>query len=118
MTIQEIFNLPEIEEIEEEMILLSKSTPNDHEIIKRLLPIRKRLLNQHFAMDGQYKLLLPEFNEAMRLQLTEMRKETIKTYNAVAGAGIRGVIETVGKCFLGYKYPPNHPVQTDRAIRM
>lgn len=124
MTVQEIFNMPVLEEIEDRILLLQRRAERTgwHERetmeIKCLLPIRKRVLNHHFVMDGHYRQLLAEFNDAMRRQLIEMRKETIKAYNAMAEAGIKGEVEAVGKCFLGYEYPKGHPVQTERSKSM
>lgn len=52
----------------------------------------------------------------MTEQLLEMRKQTIQMRDAILNINIEGnEIEAVGKCFLGYEYPKNHPIQTYRA---
>lgn len=125
MTVQEIFNTPAIKEIEEEILGLQyeieRSRGNkevQRELIRRLLKIRKTLLDREFVMDADYKRLLGEFNEAMRRQLVEMRLDTIKAYHAANVAGLKGDVEAIGKCFLGYVYSKIHPVQTIRAKKM
>lgn len=122
MTIQEIFNSAPIEEIEEEVIDFQLKIEHrcgnyesQKEFIKRLLEIRKRLLNHEFVMNEHYKQLLEESNAAMREQLKRMRIETIKAYTAVIEADVSGKIEAVGKCFMGYGYSKIHPIQTIRA---
>ena len=40
-------------------------------------------------MDEKYKLLLSEFNEALKLQLIDMRNRTIKLYESLKAEGIR-----------------------------
>lgn len=125
MTVQEIFNLPAIREIE--VAIIDHQWEIDHnrgcreadkKLIKELIAIRQTLLNREFVMDDHYKGLLDEFNEAMRTQLIKMRLETIKAYHAAANACLNGEIEAVGKCFMGYKYSEVHPVQTIRAKKM
>lgn len=125
MTVQEIFDLPAIRGIEEEILGLQweidhrRGCYESHkELIKRLLKIRKLLVNREFIMDEHYKRLLDEFNEAMRNQLIKMRIEIIKAYQAVVNIGLNGEIEAIGKCFMGYGYSKLHPVQSIRAKKM
>lgn len=125
MTVQEIFNLPAIKEIEKEILGLQWEIEHPRgrnktqkELIKQLIKIRKRLLDHEFVMDEHYKRLLEEFNGAMRNQLIKMRIETIKAYTATINAGVSGEIEAIGKCFMGYEYSKIHPVQTIRAKKM
>lgn len=125
MTIQEILNSSLIEEVEEEIIDLQwkiehrcGSYESQKEFIRRLLEIRRRLLNHEFVMDEHYRQLLEEFNAAMREQLKIMRLETIKVYSAVIETGISGKFEAVGKCFMGYGYSRIHPIQTVRAKKI
>ncbi|WP_455626306.1 hypothetical protein [Parabacteroides sp.] len=125
MTIQEIFNLPIIKEIEEEILNTQWTIDfrkgcyeTQKELIKRLIELRKQLLENEFVMNEYYKRLLSEFNEAMRDQLIKMRLETIKAYKAAEIAGLIGQIEAIGKCFMGYRYSIIHPIQTIRAKKM
>ena len=123
MTIQEIFNSPAVSEIELQIILLlRKSEKNwrsgnaDSIALTHLLKVRKNLLDSMFIMNDEYKTLLKEFNDAMTEQLLEMRKQTIQMRDAILQTNIEGnSIEAIGKCFLGYEYPKNHPIQTYRA---
>ena len=123
MTIQEIFYSPAVREIELQIILLlRKSEKNwrsgnaDSIALTHLLKVRKNLLDSMFIMNDEYKTLLKEFNDAMTEQLLEMRKQTIQMRDAILQTNIEGnSIEAIGKCFLGYEYPKNHPIQTYRA---
>lgn len=125
MTVQEIFNLPHIKEVETEIISIESGFAthydNDNEktaMIKELLRVRKELLNQQFVMDADYAKLLAEFNEALRLQLIELKNHMVRAYDAVKASGINGEIESHGECWLGYRYSKIHPVQTIRAKKM
>ena len=123
MTIQEIFNCPAVREIELQIILLlRKSEKNgrsgdaDSIALTHLLKVRKNLFDSMFIMNDEYNALLSEFNDAMTEQLLEMRKQTIQMRDAILNINIEGnEIEAVEKCFLGYEYPKNHPIQTYRA---
>lgn len=73
MAIREIFNSSPIEEVEEEIIDLQwkiehrcGNYESQKEFIRRLLEMRKRLLNHEFVMDEHYRQLLEEFNATMR----------------------------------------------------
>lgn len=125
MDVNEIFNLPEIKILEVEILDTQHDLDRNRycanagvEFIKKALMMRKQLLDRKFVMDEFYKKLLEEFNEALKVQMLKMRLETIKTYNSAVAAGLEGDVEAVGKCFLGYKYPDRHPVQTARARKM
>ena len=90
MTVQEIFNTKAVQEIETEILNLQYETEKrrlfrDSEgfAIKSLLGIRRNILHDYFVMDENYKLLLSEFNEALKLQLIDMRNRTIKLYESV-----------------------------------
>lgn len=123
MTIQEIFYSPAVREIELQIILLlRKSEKNgrsgdaDSIALTHLLKVRKNLFDSMFIMNDEYNALLSEFNDALTDQLLEMRKQTIQMRDAILNINIEGnKIEAVGKCFLGYKNPKNHPIQTYRA---
>lgn len=125
MTAQEIFDTPAIKEIEEEMIDLEESIercgfnkPGGKETMSVLLGMRRHMLAGMFVMDEHYKQLLSEFNEALKLQLIKMRQESIKAMQAIKSAGVIGDIQVIGKCFLSYRYPKLHPVQTERAKKV
>lgn len=126
MTVQEIFDLPAIREIEKDILDLQRDievrrcggTKNAEDVIRSLLKIRKHLLDNEFVMDNEYKQLLVEFNDSLREQLVKMRNEGIKTYGSVVKAGTEGDVEVIGKCFLGYGYSSIHPIQTIRAKKM
>lgn len=125
MTVQEIFKLPQIKTIEEEIIRIESGfrehIDNDSEkvaVIKELLRVRKELLNQQFIMNADYAKLLAEFNEALRLQLIELKNQMVRAYDAVKASGINGEIESRGECWLGYRYSQIHPVQTIRAKKI
>ena len=123
MTIQEIFNSPAVREIELQIILLLRkrekngcSGDADSIAVTHLLKVRKNLFDSMFIMNDEYNALLSEFNDALTEQLLEIRKQTIQMRDAILNINIEGnEIEAVGKCFLGYEYPKNHPIQTYRA---
>ena len=125
MTVQEIFNTKAVQEIETEILNLQYETEKrrlfrDSEgfAIKSLLGIRRNILHDYFVMDENYKLLLSEFNEALKLQLIDMRNRTIKLYESVKGNDVKNDMIVKGNCFLGYGYSKIHPVQTVRAKKM
>ena len=105
MNVQEVFNLPAIKEIEKNILDLQRYIDTAHGLsdtdtatIRRLLLIRKHLLDHEFVLDESYKRLLGEFNEALRQQLVAMRNNAIKAYNAVLLTDVEGDIEVTGKC--------------------
>ena len=125
MTVQEIFNTKAVQEIETEILNLQYETEKrrlfrDSEglAIKSLLGIRRNILHDYFVMDDNYKLLLSEFNEALKLQLIDMRNRTIKLYESLKGNDVKNDMVVKGKCFLGYEYSKIHPVQTIRAKKI
>lgn len=125
MTVQEIFDLPAIKEIENNILDLQREVEARHgyngtdaAIIRRLLLVRKHFLDKEFSMDSGYKMLLSEFNDALRNCLIEMREKSIEAYTAVFKSGVGGDNVVAGKCFLGYHYSKIHPVQTIRAKKM
>ena len=125
MTVQEIFNTKAVQEIETEILNLQYETEKrklfrDYEgvAIERLLGIRRNILNEYYVMDENYKQLLCEFNEALKLQLIDMRNRTIKFFESVKDNDVKNNMVVKGKCFLGYEYSKIHPVQTIRAKKM
>ena len=125
MTVQEIFNTKAVQEIEMEILTLQYETEkrrlsrgNEGVAIERLLGIRRNILNDYFVMDENYKQLLSEFNDALKLQLIDMRNRTIKLFESVKSNDIKNNMVVEGKCFLGYGYSKIHPVQTVRAKKM
>lgn len=119
--VQEIFNSPAIRTIERELRnLLCEydehcylgNSASEMEAIRRLLDIRKQLLDKQFVMDAHYKQLLADFNKALTEQLLKMRLDVISTYNAVRQVAPEHDMEAVGKCFLAYRYSPLHPNQS------
>ena len=76
MTVQEIINTKAVQEIETEILTLQYETEKrklfrDYEgvAIEHLLRVRRNLLNEYFVMDENYKQLLSEFSDALKLQL-------------------------------------------------
>ena len=124
MTVQEIFETTAVRDIEIEILNLQYANERNRYdgpesfAIEHLLGIRCHLLNSMFVLDKNYKQLLAEFNEALSLQMIEMRKRAISLYQVVSESGQTGDSEIVGKCFLGYEYSKIHPVQTMRAKKM
>lgn len=125
MTVQDIFNTKAVKEIETEILDVyfaneKHGTHNEIEVhvIRRLLGIRKNILNDMFVFDSQYKQLLYDFNEALIGQLKEMRKRTIALYHATKDICQDTSLEVSGKCLLGYGYSVIHPVQTIRAKKI
>ena len=125
MTVQEIFNSTAVRSVELQVLSLYHEIERNHwyndenkKAIRSLLEVRKRILNSMFVLDEQNKQLLAEFNEAMKLQLIEMRKRAIELYNKVYHVDMDGRIEVEGKCFMGYEYSKIHPVQSMRAKKM
>lgn len=86
--------------------------------VTRLLKVRKKLLDREFVMDGQYKHLLGEFNNALTKALLTMRAQTIAAVEAVYNTQEPFDISVTGKCFLDPIYPPTHPIQGKRAEKM
>ena len=71
--IQEIFKSAAIKEIETEIIDMEYEVERSHistetakDGIRRLLGIRRTLLNKMFVMDEENKQLLSDFNEALK----------------------------------------------------
>ena len=126
MTIQEILNTKAVVEIETEILDVyfeneKRGSHNETEVyvIRKLLGIIKNILNDMFVLDDKYKQLLHDFNEALFLQLKEMRKRTLALYQATKDSCQYGnSLEVEGKCFLGYGYSVIHPVQTIRAKKI
>lgn len=125
MTVQEIFNSTAVRSIELQILSLYHETERHYwhdgenkKAIISLLEVRKRILNSMFVLNEQNKLLLAEFNEAMKKQLIEMRKRAIGLYNKVCHPDMDGRIVVEGKCFMGYEYSKIHPVQSMRAKKM
>lgn len=125
MTIQEIYNSQPVRKVEYMILDCQRQSEKGlwgmetgRVTIQNLLSIRKTILNEMFVMDDYYLQLLRGFNEAMMQQMIEMRKRTIALYESVAKAELPGTIEVEGRCFLGYDYPPLHPIQDNRAKRM
>lgn len=123
MTVQEIFNTKAVKEIE--ILSLQYETEKKWLLrdtngvaIKQLLGIRRNLLQDYFVMDENYKQLLSEFNEALKLQLIDMRNKSIKPYKDVKENDTKNDLVVKEKCFLGYEYPKINPVQTMRAKKM
>ena len=122
MTAQEIFRLPAIDFIEAEICDLYWQYEQhcyydnnaEKEAIKKLLAVRKRLLDKEFVMDDHYKQLLNDFNRAMTDQLLQMRRTVISTYNAVKQVSADYDITAMGKCFMAYLFSPLHPDQSKR----
>ena len=125
MTVQELFNTTAVREIELQILDIyheiekrKRHQYEGKETICQLLEILKRILDSMFVLDENYKVLLADFNEAMKQQLIDMRKRTIALYESVCRGGISGSVEVTGKCFLGYEYSKIHPIQTMRAKKM
>ena len=126
MTVNEIFNTKAVRETETEILNLQYSLEKrayrqsdcETTAIKHLLSIRKNILNDMFVLDENYKNLLIEFNEKLKKQLTDMRLRTVKLYETLKDTDEGKNMLVSGKCFLGYKYPSGHPVQTIRAKKM
>lgn len=123
MTIQEVFESPEVKAIEIEILDVAMDeerswrNPQGKVAIQHLLSLRRQVLNRMFVLTDEYKQLLAEFNEKLIDALTEMRRQTINMHEGVIAANMHG-IETVGKVYMNYKYPENHPVQTMRAKKI
>jgi len=125
MTIQEIYDSWPLRRLEHSILDLQRKKDKGMWgretgliAIRELLEHRKNLLDGMFVMDAHYKQLLYDFNEAIKEQMIEVRKRTIKLYESVSKAGIPGSLEVIGKCYLGFKYPKLHPIQDERAHKM
>ena len=125
MTVQEFFDTTAVRSVEEQILSLYHETERNHwyndenkKAIRSLLEVRKQVLDSMFVMDEHSKQLLAEFNEAMKQQMVEMRKQAIELYNNVYKPDMVGHIEVTAKCFMGYEYSKIHPVQTMRAKKM
>lgn len=125
MNVQEIFSTKAVREVENEILTIYFENEvrlghDEKEVyaIRRLLGIRKNILNDMFVLDAGTKQLIYDFNEALIIQLKEMRNQALAVYQATKGSCIHGSIEVEGKCFLGYGYSSIHPIQTIRAKKM
>ncbi len=127
MTVQEIFEMPAISTLEESILDIHYDVEKrcyqncglEAEAINKLLHSRRYELSKMFVMDGEYKQLLYDFNEALKSELIDMRLRTIKAYeNAIKTFGEDEDICVEGKCFLCYKYSTIHPIQTTRAKKI
>ena len=125
MTIQEIYDSWPLRRLEHSILDLQRKKDKGMWgretgliAIRELLEHRKNLLDDMFVMDAHYKQLLYEFNEAIKEQMIEVRKRTIKLYESVSKAGLPGTLEVIGKCYLGFNYPKLHPIQDERAHKM
>lgn len=74
MTVQEIFDTPAIKKVENAMIGLEENIeryrvdkPSGLEMMRVLIGLRRNLLADMFVMDENYKRLLSDFNETMKL---------------------------------------------------
>lgn len=122
MNIQGIFDMPAIKAIEVkilDVVTLEECCHKDEgtAIIRRLLEIRKELLDQTFVMTQEYKRLLSEFNESLIKALLEMRRRLLLLRNTTSNQE-SGTVEYWGKVFLDYTYPKKHPAQNMRAKKM
>ena len=107
MKVQDIFKTKAVKEIETEILDIyfdneKHGMHNETEVytIRRLLSIRKNILNDMFVLDDKYKQLLYDFNEALIGQLKEMRKRTLALYQATKDTCQYGSLEVDGKCLL------------------
>lgn len=124
-TVEEIFNMPSIKEIEINLLDLeyglehrASMEDNNKSVIRKLLEMRKDLLDHEFMLNDEYKRLLVEFNDALSKQLIIMRNKMVKAYNAMRAGGVEGDIDLTGKCYLSYRYSRIHPIQTIRAKKI
>ncbi len=128
MTIEEIFNNPQLLKVEEELLrIFSNYAPigspyglctfneDGKDLLKGLFDKRKKLLDDMFVMDEEHKSLLCDFNDALKAALTDMRCKAIEAYNAVANINPNAEVNVEARCYLGCKYLSAHPVQTQRA---
>ena len=123
MTVQEVFDSPAVKSIEIEILdVMSEDqrfwgTTQGKVAIQHLLSLRRNILAKMFVLTDEYKTLLEEFNEKLIEALSEMRWQTINMHDGALNADMYGV-ETIGKVFMSYKYPENHPIQTVRAKKI
>ncbi len=131
MTIQEIYNTKEIQQIENKIVgIFSLYGPIDSpygictlsaqgkKIVDINLRKRMYLLNEMFTMNDEYKSLLYDFNEALKAELIKMRQKAIKAFKAVSRIDKESEINVQAKCFMGCKYPELHPIKTTLEKRM
>ena len=104
--IQEIFSSAAIKEIEREIIDMEYEVERSHistetakDGIRRLLEIRRTLLNQMFVMDEENKQLLSDFNEAIKAQMIEMRKRAVRLLESAVASDACVSCELTGQCF-------------------
>ena len=126
--IQEIFENRHLQELEFEILdldsmaekeLYSGSGCNSAKVaIRKLLLVRKRLLDSMFVMTDAYKRLLGEFNDALSAKLLDVRKKSVLMYESLNALNMGGSLSVHGKCFLGYEYSKLHPIQTRQAKKI
>ncbi len=128
MTIEEIYNNPDLCKVEEELVrIFTRYAPvgsqyglcsfneDGKALVRSLFDKRKKLLDDMFVMDDEYKSLLCDFNEALKAGLTDMRRKAIEAYDVVVSINTNAEVNVEARCYLGCTYPQSHPVQTQRA---
>ncbi len=128
---KEIFDNANLCKVEDELVrIFTRYAPIDEpygictfneegkNIISRLFDIRKGLLDEMFVMNEEYKLLLNNFNEALKAELIDMRLKVIESYNTIASMHPNDYVRVDAKCYMACDYPKLHPVQTQRAKQM
>ncbi len=122
--VQHIFRDPIVRDLEIEILNYQREHERkgydrgiEKERVKVLLDIRKKALDRMFVIDAESKQLLSEFNDAMSGAVLKAayRAELVRKQNLdLLGSDIC----VVSKCFLGYAYPKNHPVRSNRSKKI
>ena len=121
MNTQEAFEDPCIVMLEENILRWYEhgKVAEAEPIIKDALHHRWMILRELMQYDEESKRLLSDFNDRIKAAATTLFNKTkdvhegmMKLYDG------NGDLETEGKLLLGYTYPKEHPVQTERAEMM
>lgn len=121
MNTKEAFEDPRIVMLEENMLHwydLGKK-PEMTIILKNALWQRWMTLRDLMQYDDEAKSLLLDFNERIKAAATTLYHKTKAFYDGIMKLHDgKSDLEVEGKLLLGYDYPKNHPVQTERAETM
>lgn len=119
MKITDAYNDPTIVLLEEQIIEsagIDKNFNEESEVIKSLLEMRQRRLNELFESDEENHKLLVEYNDAISQKQLEAARQTIETQEALQKLSAWSEKEVQIETHIEFtEYPESHPVQTKRA---
>ena len=121
--IQEIFNYPIVKRIEQIIIGARWYYSRVYgmkigcDAIRNLLNIRQCLLNSLFVLDEHNIELLNGFNESLKKQVVDARKQCMTMLDATESCFVYDC-DIKGDILISRNYPKDHPVQSNRAKKI